>query len=414
MLHFSPRRVCQIGALAFLMLALPGSAEAQLGGLGKKLKQKAQERIDQKTDEAAEAAVDRADPTSAQNQGRADTAVTSGGDAAASGGGAAGTRKVWANYDFIPGQRTLFYTDFTDEEVGNFPRRLQFKTGSMEVVELDGQRALKASDPSGLVIPLPETLPPRFTVEIDVINRNSMSTAAHTIKIYGGIAAKTDVDQEHTRAAYGHLGWDVMGGGTQTQASFTSTEAESFKGQPVSVRILGDGAYLKLYADGRRLANIPNADFMRGKGIFLALEGRDSESDAVYVTRIRVAESQKTVYDALSATGRWATQGILFETGKSMLKPESAPTLKEIAVALTQHPDLRLRIEGHTDNVGGTDANKRLSDARALAVKDALVKDHRIDAARLETTGMGDTKPVADNGTAEGRSSNRRVEVVKL
>src|SRR5688572_30257555 len=196
MLHLSPRRVCHIGALAFLIIALPGSAEAQLGGLGKKLKQKAQERIDQKTDEAAEAAVDRADPTSAQNQGRADAADSNGGDVAAPGGGGPGTRKVWANYDFIPGQRTLFYTDFTDEEVGNFPRRLQFKTGSMEVVELDGQRALKASDPSGLVIPLPEVLPPRFTVEIDVINRNSMSAAANTIKIYGGTAAKTDVDQE--------------------------------------------------------------------------------------------------------------------------------------------------------------------------------------------------------------------------
>ena len=83
MLHLSPRRVCHIGALAFLILALPGSAEAQLGGLGKKLKQKAQERIDQKTDEAAEAAVDRADPTSAQNQGRADAADSNGGDVAA-------------------------------------------------------------------------------------------------------------------------------------------------------------------------------------------------------------------------------------------------------------------------------------------------------------------------------------------
>ena len=345
---------------------------------------------------------------------QADAADSNGGDVAAPGAGAPGTRKVWANYDFIPGQRTLFYTDFTDEEVGNFPRRLQFKTGSMEVVELDGQRALKASDPSGLVIPLPEMLPPRFTVEIDVINRNSMSAAAHTIKIYGGTAAKTDVDQERTRAAYGHLGWDVMGGGTQTQASFTSTEAESFKGQPVSVRLLGDGPYLKLYADGRRLANIPNANFMRGKGIFLALEGRDSESGAVYVTRIRVAESEKSVYDALSATGRWATQGILFETGKSTVRPESAPTLKAIAAALTQHSDLRIRIEGHTDNVGSSESNKRLSDARAAAVKGSLTKDHGIDPARLETAGMGDTKPVADNATAEGRSSNRRVEVVKL
>ena len=72
----------------------------------------------------------------------------------------------WANYDFVPGARTIYFTDFSDEQVGNFPKRLTFKTGQMELVELDGgQRALKASSASELVIPLPEELPSKFTVE---------------------------------------------------------------------------------------------------------------------------------------------------------------------------------------------------------------------------------------------------------
>lgn len=378
---FRLRRSC-LGAVGVLALLAPASAHAQLGSLSKKIKKKAQE-VSGVTDTAAA------------------TSTT-------------GPRKVFANYDFIPGQRTLFYTDFTDEEVGNFPRRLEFKSGSMEVVELDGVRALKASDASGFVVPLPEVLPAKFTLEIDVINRNSMGVAAQSIKVYGGTAAKTDVDAERTRVSYGHLGWDVTGGGTSSQGNFTSEEAQAFMGQLVSVRVLGDGNYIKLYADGRRLANIPNANFMRGKGIFVAMEGRDAESNAVYITSIRIAESQKSVYDALVAAGRWATQGILFETGKANVRAESAPTLKEIAAALTQHADLRVRIEGHTDNVGSADLNLKLSDARAKAVKDALVKEFGIDPSRLETAGLGDTKPVADNNTAEGRSSNRRVEVVKL
>ena len=377
------------------LLSAPPTANAQLGKIGQKIKEKAAQTADKQKPQAA----DKGERTGARES--APTQSVAG-------------RKVWANYDFVPGQRTLFFSDFTDETVGNFPQRLQFKTGSMEIVELDGQRALKATTASGFVIPLSETLPEKFTLEIDVINRNSLGVAAPTIKVYGGTAAKTDVDTEKTRVAFGHLGWDVIGGGTESQASFTSDETETFVGHAVSVRVLGDGAYLKVYADGRRLANVPNASFARGKGIFVALEGRDEESNAVYVTRIRVAESQKTVYDALAAAGRWATQGILFETAKSVVRPESAPTLKEIAAALTQHPELRIRIEGHTDNVGSADANLRLSDARAAAVKDALVKEYRIDAARLETAGLGDTKPVADNKTAEGRSSNRRVEVVKL
>lgn len=408
MLQLLPRRACQIGTLALFLFVIPQPASAQFGGLGKKIQQKAKERIDQKTDAAAQAAVDEADPTSARNRARNDSAP------AGTESGGAGAPKVWANYDFIPGQRTLYLTDFTDEEVGNFPRRLVFKTGSMEVVELDGQRALKASDPSGFVIPLSEVLPARFTLEIDVINRNSRSAGAHTVKIYGGTAVKTDADAERTRVGFGHLGWDVTGGGTNTTHSFTSAETDAYLGRPVSVRVLGDGAYIKLYADGHRLANIPNANFMRGRGLFVALEGRDSESGAVYVTRIRVAEGDKPVYDALAAAGRWATGGILFTTGKATLRPESAPTLKAIAAALTGHPDLRIRIEGHTDNVGDPAANARLSEARAAAVRDALVGEHGIAAARLETAGLGDTKPVADNATAEGRSSNRRVEVVKL
>ena len=254
----------------------------------------------------------------------------------------------------------------------------------------------------------------RFTLEIDVINRNSHSVASPTIKIYGGVAAKTDVDVERTRLTFGHSGWEVGGGGTQSTGDFTDAETEAYLGRPVSVRVLGDGAYLKLYADGRRLANVPNGNFMRGRGIFVAMEARDGEANAVYITRIRIAESEKSVYDALAATGRWATQGILFDVGKSTVRPESAPALKAIAAALTQHPELRVRIEGHTDNVGDARANQRLSESRAAVVKAALAKDYGIDGGRLETAGLGDTKPAADNATPEGRSSNRRVEVVKL
>jgi OOP family OmpA-OmpF porin len=325
-----------------------------------------------------------------------------------------GTRQISANYDFVPGQRTLFYTDFTDEEVGNFPRRLQFKSGSMEVVELDGKRALKASDASGFVVPLPEVLPQKFTIEIDVINRNSMGAAARTVKIYGGLLPRTDMDVDRTRVVYGHLGYEITGGGTTSESVFTSEEAHAAMGQPVSVRILGDSAYLKLYADGRRLSNVPNANFLRARGLYIALEGRDAESGAVYVTRIRVAESQRTIYDALKTTGRWATQGILFETGKAEIRPESAPTLKQIGDALKEHPELRVRIEGHTDNVGTADANLALSEARAVAVKNRLVSEFGIDAARLESVGLGDTKPATPNTTPEGRANNRRVEVVKL
>ena len=88
--------------------------------------------------------------------------------------------------------------------------------------------------------------------------------------------------------------------------------------------------------------------------------------------------------------------------------------LKEIAATLTKYPDLKILIEGHTDNVGSAASNLALSDARAAAVKAALATQYGIDEARISTKGFGDTKPAVPNATATGRAQNRRVEVVKL
>ena len=95
-------------------------------------------------------------------------------------------------------------------------------------------------------------------------------------------------------------------------------------------------------------------------------------------------------------------------------RPESTPTLREIGEMLKTHADLRLTIEGHTDDVGDAKANQSLSEARAAAVKAHLVKEYGIDAARLEAKGFGASKPAVPNTTAEGRQQNRRVELVKM
>ena len=186
------------------------------------------------------------------------------------------------------------------------------------------------------------------------------------------------------------------------------------KGQVAHLRVLMDSAYFKMYVNERRLYNIPELAFRRDSVIRMTLWGTEDDGHAIYLTGIRVAESETDVlYDALTAKGRWSTQGILFATGKAELQPESRPVLKEIAGTLKQHADLKILIEGHTDNVGAPPSNLSLSDARAAAVKAALVADFGVDGARITTKGFGDTKPAAPNTTAVGRAQNRRVEVVK-
>ena len=115
---------------------------------------------------------------------------------------------------------------------------------------------------------------------------------------------------------------------------------------------------------------------------------------------------------ALTASGAVAVRDILFDTGKATIQPSSAATLTMIADMLKANPDVALEIQGHTDNVGAPAANLALSRERAASVKAALVKAG-IEGERLTTAGFGDTRPVAENTTDEGRARNRRVELVK-
>jgi OmpA-OmpF porin, OOP family len=114
----------------------------------------------------------------------------------------------------------------------------------------------------------------------------------------------------------------------------------------------------------------------------------------------------------MATTGRAIVNGINFDTGKATIKPESEPVLAEIIKLLNSQPDWKMRVEGHTDNVGAKAANMTLSQQRAAAVV-AWLMAHNIPAARLTSQGFGDMEPIADNSTEEGRTQNRRVELVK-
>jgi outer membrane protein OmpA-like peptidoglycan-associated protein len=103
--------------------------------------------------------------------------------------------------------------------------------------------------------------------------------------------------------------------------------------------------------------------------------------------------------------------GIYFAFAKADIRPQSERVLKEIAGILGAHPDWKLRIDGHTDNIGGDASNLDLSKRRAAAVKAALVTRYHIDAARLGSNGYGASSPKEKNDTPEGRARNRRVEL---
>ena len=122
--------------------------------------------------------------------------------------------------------------------------------------------------------------------------------------------------------------------------------------------------------------------------------------------------SANEMFDAINKNGFVALY-INFETGKSEIKPESKPIIDQICEMLKQNAGLKISIEGHTDNIGAEKSNQILSESRAKSVMNALVSKG-INVSRLQYKGWGQTKPVADNNTEEGKAKNRRVEIVKL
>ncbi|HJU73219.1 MAG TPA: OmpA family protein [Gemmatimonadaceae bacterium] len=399
-----------------LSAALSETSSAQVGSA---LKRRAEEAAKKKLEEAAKKASADSAKAKATDSAKVKAADSTSGAAASAAGApnaaaapAKADAKIWDNYDFVPGNKVIFFTDFSEDRVGNFARGLKYVAGQMDVVERDGIKVLRATDRSELRIPVGKQLPQRFTLEIDLIAPPVHCCGYEVFSVEGSVTRERGA--ESAEIHWHPNGVTIIGGAKNQSVEMPEALRPQLMGKPVHVRILMDSAYFKMYVNERRMYNIPEFQFRRDSVIRMHVFGSPEDNMAVFITSIRVAESETDVlYDALAAKGRWATQGILFATGKAELQPESRPVLKEIASTLQKYGDLKILIEGHTDNVGQAAANLTLSDARAAAVKAALVADFGIQGDRITTKGFGDTKPSVPNATATGRAQNRRVEIVK-
>jgi outer membrane protein OmpA-like peptidoglycan-associated protein len=141
------------------------------------------------------------------------------------------------------------------------------------------------------------------------------------------------------------------------------------------------------------------------------------EGGANYLLTISEREAMKQEISVTELADKLSKDGFValyinFDTGKSTINPDSADTLDAAAAALKEAADLKVEVGGHTDNVGTPDANLKLSQDRAQAVMAALV-ERGVKADRMTAKGYGQTAPIADNRTEDGRAKNRRVELVK-
>lgn len=318
---------------------------------------------------------------------------------------------AYSNYDFEPGDRVLVEDDFSADNVGDFPRRFSLVEGSFEVIEWQGARYVRALSGGSFAIPLPGTLPETFTLETAVnlqhgnaYLRITPGRAFHgRPRDYAGSAVSIEFGRAGVRPVGANGGPDAL----------ARIESSVVRDAIVPVRVMADGDHMKIYLGDERVANVPNAVFPRSDTLFVSV-GSATPERPIVIGGFRIAGGGRDLYDRLATEGRVATRGIHFDVNSATIRPESRAALDEIGAMLQEHPQLRISIEGHTDSDGDDAANLSLSERRAAAVKDYLVTNYGVQADRLESVGLGETVPVADNATAEGKQENRRVELVRL
>jgi outer membrane protein OmpA-like peptidoglycan-associated protein len=392
-------------AAVLLSLALAGAsapAEAQFGKLKDKVKQKAKETVEKKI-EGSEEEAPAEETESAGESGEAGQEAS--GDEK---GDAPKEMALYTKYDFVPGDKVIFYDDLSREEMGEFPSRWNLDQGVFEITRKGDRNWIMCSD-EGSISPkvAPGVLPPKYTIEWDILPKKPDS--------YGVAYGIEWIDAE------GHpIGGFHIDNNTGTRVRIQNKDLAN-KMLPEltqtvhTMRVMATKTTLKCFVDNERVANIPAVAGFQPVGFRVNIyPGNHNAANPMLIGTLRYAEGGKTLKEQLDEAGRIVTHGILFDSGSSKIKPESYKTLAEIGALLAENPALRLSIEGHTDSDGADDSNLKLSEDRAAAARAYLVETYKVDGGRLETRGFGESTPIDTNDTPEGKANNRRVELVKL
>jgi OOP family OmpA-OmpF porin len=332
----------------------------------------------------------------------------------------------YSRYDFIPGEKVIFFEDFSQDAVGDFPA--QWNTnGSGEVVttNLYPGHWMKFVGRESVWTDALLKLPENYTIEYDVvpIQGDEKSMAGYTMRLMqcanarafdagsapGKGGFKFTVEYYGT-PRYGTWFIDHECSLSSIDGSKDSEDARQKENQKYHIAMWVQKSRIRLYQNQTKLFDLPKA-FPTG---CLNMDRLRFEYGALMISNIRIAVGAPDMRNKLLTEGKLVSYGIYFDVNMDVVKPESYGTLKEIAAVLTENPDVKIKIVGHTDADGADAANLDLSKRRGASVKNELVKTFGIDASRIESDGMGETQPVAPNDNSANKALNRRVEFIKL
>ncbi|MFD0964825.1 OmpA family protein [Pseudofulvibacter geojedonensis] len=334
--------------------------------------------------------------------------------------------EVYRKFDFVPGNNIIFFDDFSKDFVGDFPSKWN-TNGSGELVQLNTSKGnwfeLKPGYNIQYLPLITNSLPEEYTIEFDLLaeglDHKTSSTARLYITLDDNSSFKTGKNNATISIPFGQ--YCAFGIGIKNRinnnhvisSTITADIRKAVKNSPhISIAVNKERFRLWInqtkYVDIPQL--IPTPNFI--SNVKFNIYGFKDGKDRLFVKNIKIAEGGLDLRKDLLNNGSVSTNGILFDTGKASIKPQSFGIIRQISQVLQQDEKLKLVIIGHTDSDGSEDANLTLSKRRAESVKQALINIYNISEDKLTIDGKGESEPIADNKSINGKAQNRRVEFI--
>ena len=426
-------KMTKILTMVAMMLFVVTSANAQ--GFLKRLKERAinaaenaverkvENKVERETDDAMDDVLDGKKSDKSSKKSRNDDVDLEDVDEVAPAKQKKQAKGEEVKSDFVPGSVVIFEDNLQGEQLGEFPSKWDLLDNNAEVASMNGKMAIKFEHGSDTKItPLLKDgnknyLPEVYTLEFDYfVTGNEDNTSHYRLHMKNG----NDDDVIYVWFNKDRIGWTVYkpNNGDYVQGD-ASTESVIELNDWNHFALSFNKRALKVYINGKRYINIPNA----AAANWFSLETEFWEDHVDYITNVRLAKGGVDLYErnaqdmtavekAITETGKFVTNNILFATGKADLLPESMEEIQKVADYMKKNPSVRFEVQGHTDNQGSDKVNDPLSQQRAEAVVKALA-GLGVDDFNLKAVGKGSHEPVADNKTEAGRAQNRRVVFVK-
>lgn len=422
------------------------SANAQLlEGLGRKMKDKVQQRINTKIDNTANSGLDKIE----------ERVAVKGKQQPSDKGHQNGAKEQWSDspskaltaygkFDFIAGEKIIYLDDFSKDPLGELPIKWN-ASGKGEVVRVDQHtgKFLRLFPGTKYLSANTTAFGDSFTIEFDLIMDGTPPSGTRFFPDLAIGLFSTDRKSGTDNKFLDQ--YPIVGNVTEILlkpnvdgSSFSSLKSKglnnsttfesgaiAFKEYTASLGRLAhysiqvEKQRLRFWVDGHKVFDAPRAiNLSPGLNQIylncLKYWFYNEDNFGLYVSNFRIATGIPKPGETLLSKGAFSTSGILFETGSDHIKPQSMGIIKDIGRTLSEDNSISISIVGHTDTDGDAEANQQLSAKRAEAVKQLLTTVFKISPSRIEATGKGETASINDNKTEAAKALNRRVDFIRV